>query len=210
VAVKNQPVKPTDRNNPKSTSVKDAPADSIGLDYAGVADAFSGSDDNLDSVDEILRQWAEIRPGLDVSPMGIIGRICRLAVLLVKKQNQIFAKYDLDFAAFDVLATLFRSGPTHELTPSQLAHSMMVTPGAVTQRLTRLEDRDLIIRSHSLTDRRVVTVRLTTSGCQMVEAVLPDHLDNEQHLLAEFDPVEREVLASLLRRFMVFEGDMSD
>jgi len=167
------------------------------------------SEQPSDHVDEILTQWSEVKPDLDASPMGIIGRICRLSVFLVKEQVRVFEQYNLDFASFDVLATLFRNGPSHKLTPTQLAHSMIVTPGAVTQRLARLEEKGLIVRTHNTGDRRVVSVQLTDEGKQLVEAVLPDHLSNEQRMLSQFNTDELEDLASLLRRMLVSQGDYS-
>jgi len=163
---------------------------------------------SVDHVDEILTQWAAARPDLDASPMGVVGRICRLAVLLTKEQVRVFAHYDLDFAGFDVLATLRRNGPPHELTPGQLARYMLVTPGAVAQRLGRLEDAGLITRTHSTADRRIITVALTDRGQELVDTALPAHLANEQRLLAGFDPDELELFASLLRRLLVAQKDV--
>jgi len=161
-----------------------------------------------DQVDQILAQWAEARPDLDTSPMGVIGRISRLSLLLIKEQVRVFAEYDLDFASFDVLATLRRTGPPHELTPGQLARCMIVTPGAVAQRLARLESAGLITRTHSKADRRMITVSLTTSGQELVDTVLPAHVANEQRLLAGFSPSERQAFASMLRRLLVSLDDL--
>ena len=36
----------------------------------------------MDAVDTILQQWHRERPDLDVSPMGVIGRLGRCASLL--------------------------------------------------------------------------------------------------------------------------------
>jgi len=162
----------------------------------------------IDQVDQIICQWANVRPDLDVSPMGIVGRICRLSVLLIKEQTKVFEKYGLDFAAFDVLATLFRSGEPYELSPSQLARSMMVSPGAVTQRLTRMESDGLIARTHNTDDRRGVTVRLTDEGEHLVGIVLPEHLANERRILSELSSPELVDLAGILRKMLLFEGDL--
>ena len=156
-----------------------------------------------DHVDQIIAQWSAARPDLDASSMGVVGRINRLGVLLVKEQARVFAQYGLDFAAFDVLATLRRTGSPYELTPGQLASSMMVTPGTVTQRLTRLEDAGLISRSHQTTDRRVVTVTLSDTGRELVDTILPAHLANERRLLSSLTSDEQDVLSSLLRRLLL-------
>ena len=156
-----------------------------------------------DQVDEILAQWARERPDLDASPMGVIGRICRLAPILVEAQAVIFRELGLDFASFDVLATLRRSGDPYELTPGALARSMMVTPGAVAQRLARLEEQDLITRSHDDPDRRKVTVSLTTRGRDLIDRAVLAHLENEHRVLADFSDAELESFAGLLRRLLL-------
>ena len=156
-----------------------------------------------DRVDTILAQWARERPDLDASPMGILGRISRLAPLLLESQLAVFRPLGLDFAAFDVLATLRRSGEPCELSPGDLARSMMVTPGAVAQRLAQLEERGLITRRHDNPDRRKVTVALTPRGRELIDAAVPAHLANEHAILAPFTDDERACLAGLLRRLLV-------
>ena len=161
----------------------------------------------IDHVDQILSQWAAARPDLDAAPMGVVGRICRLASLLTKEQVRVFNEYGLDFAGFDVLATLRRSDSPNEMTPTQLARSMLVTAGAVTQRLARLEADGLITRTHSTTDRRVISVALTAQGRQLIDDALPSHLANETNMLAPLQPDELLQLTCLLRRMLLAQDD---
>jgi DNA-binding MarR family transcriptional regulator len=152
-----------------------------------------------DPVDLLLGQWARERPDLDVSPMGVVGRISRLARRIDVAQRETFARYDLDPAGFDVLATLRRSGEPYALTPGDLMRSAMVTSGAITQRLDRLETRGLVTRGPHPDDGRGVLVTLTPSGRALVDRILPEHLATEQRLLAGLAPADREDLARLLR-----------
>ncbi len=156
-----------------------------------------------DQVDMIVAQWRRERPDLDSSPMGVLGRISRLAPLINQRLCEVFAQHGLDFPAFDVLAALMRSGEPYELTPGELATSMMVTPGAVAQRLPRLEARGLITRAHDNPDRRKVTVSLTPVGLQTIHAAAEDHCANEARLLSGFSAEERETLSGLLRRLVL-------
>ena len=160
-----------------------------------------------DQVDAILGQWARERPDLDASPMGIFGRVSRLAPLLLDAQLTVFRRLGLDFASFDVLATLRRSGGPCELTPGDLARSMMVTPGAVAQRLAGLEERGLVTRRHDNPDRRKVTVALTPEGRALIDDAVPQHLANEHRVLAAFTADERQTLAALLRRLLAAVDD---
>lgn len=152
-----------------------------------------------DPVDRLLAQWGRERPDLDVSPMGVVGRISRLARRIDLAQRATFARYELDPAGFDVLATLRRTGEPYALTPGALMRSAMVTSGAITQRLDRLEERDLVTRGPHPEDGRGVLVTLTAAGRELVDRVLPDHLATEQRLLAGLSATDRADLARLLR-----------
>ena len=159
-----------------------------------------------DAVDLILAQWARERPDLDCSPMGIIGRISQVQREVHLAQRATFARHGLDAPSFDVLAALRRAGPPYQLTPTALMRTALVTSGAITQRLDRLEEKGLITRERSDSDGRAVVVTLTEQGRKALDAALPDHLDTERALLAGLSDGEREQLALLLRRFLVALG----
>jgi DNA-binding MarR family transcriptional regulator len=159
-----------------------------------------------DAVDLILEQWARERPDLDCSPMGVIGRISQLQREVHLAQRATFARHGLDAPSFDVLAALRRAGPPYQLTPTALMRTALVTSGAITQRLDRLEERGLITRGRSDSDGRAVVVTLTESGRGALDDALPDHLATEQALLAGLSDADREQLTGLLRRMLVALG----
>ena len=159
-----------------------------------------------DAVDAILAQWRSERPDLDCSPMGIIGRISQLQREVHLAQRSTFAKHGLDVPSFDVLAALRRAGPPYQLTPTALMRTALVTSGAITQRLDRLEERGLITRERSRDDGRAIVVSLTDDGRKALDAALPDHLETERTLLDGLSEDDREQLAGLLRRFLVTLG----
>ena len=159
-----------------------------------------------DAVDLILQQWARERPDLDCSPMGVIGRISQLQREVHLAQRATFARHGLDAPSFDVLAALRRAGPPYQLTPTALMRTALVTSGAITQRLDRLEERGLITRERSDADGRAVVVTLTAAGRAALDAALPDHLETERRLLAGLPEAERTQLTELLRLFLVTLG----
>jgi DNA-binding MarR family transcriptional regulator len=159
-----------------------------------------------DAVDQILEQWGRERPDLDCSPMGIIGRITQLQREVYLAQRATFARHGLDAPSFDVLAALRRAGEPYQLTPTVLMRSALVTSGAITQRLDRLEEKGLITRQRSAADGRAVVVTLSNAGREALDAALPDHLDTERALLEGLAGEDREVLAGLLRRLLVALG----
>lgn len=153
----------------------------------------------MDHVDAVLAQWARQRPDLDVAPMGVIGRLSRLSRIVAARQAETFRAHGLDGASFDVLATLRRSDPPHRLTPAALMRASMVTSGAVTQRLDRLEERGLVARSPSESDGRGVDVTLTAAGFALIDGALVDHLATEERILAALPAADRAALAGHLR-----------
>lgn len=153
-----------------------------------------------DHVDEIISQWREQRPDVDVSAMAVIGRISRLERLIRPRLNSVFSQHGLESWEFDVLATLRRSGPPFRLSAGQLLESMMITSGTMTHRIDRLSEREFIRRVNDPTDRRVVLVELTEKGLVKIDQALPDHASNETRLLDSLTARERDRLIELLRK----------
>ena len=154
--------------------------------------------DDLDHVGRIIAQWGEHRPDLDVSPMGLIGRLHRLGARLNDELRPVFAAAGLGDGDFDVLAALRRNGPPHELTPGELGATTMVTSGAITKRIDRLERAGLVTRTVSDTDGRSRRVALTSEGRQLVDDLVERHVANEHRLVSGLSEREREQLARLL------------
>ncbi|WP_193612397.1 MarR family winged helix-turn-helix transcriptional regulator [Nocardioides lijunqiniae] len=151
-----------------------------------------------DHVGRIMAQWAVERPEVDVSPQGVIGRLHRLAVLLDEELRPVFAAAGLSDGDFDVLAALRRAGAPYELSPGQIAQTTMVTSGAVTKRLDRLEGAGLVLRQTSEDDGRGRRVRLTGRGRELVDGTFERHMANERRLVSLLDEPDRRELARLL------------
>lgn len=162
--------------------------------------------DERDAVDRILGQWAQVRPDLDSSPVAVVGRVSRLSRLVDRVLAESFALHELESWMYDVLATLRRSGPPYELTAGDLVRQTMVTSGAITNRIDRLEALGLVERAGS-EDRRRVIVRLTDGGRELVDRVVHDHLATERRILAPLSSRQQEELVRLLRKLLVGLGD---
>ena len=155
-----------------------------------------------DGVDGILRQWVRERPDLDVSPMAIVGRISRIGRKIDPLLSSVFRKFGLEQWSFDVLATLRRSGPPYELTPTQLFSSLMLTSGAITHRADGLVKAGLVQRTPDPSDRRGVRVKLTALGLAKINEAVTAHVENERRIVRHLSKQERSLLISLLRRFL--------
>lgn len=163
-----------------------------------------------DHVDRVLEQWRAERPDLDVAPMGVVGRISRAARSLEREIRGAFDLHGLQPGEFDILATLRRSGAPYQLTPGGLVATSMVTSGAITNRVDRLEAKGLVTRETDPTNRRSVLITLTDRGRSLVDEVVVDHLANERRLLAPLTEREQDQLAALLRKLLTGLGDAPD
>jgi DNA-binding MarR family transcriptional regulator len=161
-----------------------------------------------DHVAHVHAEWRRELPDLDRWAFGIVGRISRLAVLLLQELEPVFAAHDLSGGEFDVLAALRRAGRPYRLTPSELSEALIVTSGGLTRRLHALEARGLISRSRDPDDNRSTPVVLTPTGKRLVEDVLSEHVRNENRLLRGLKVDERGQLAELLRGLALSLGDL--
>ncbi|MFD8689734.1 MarR family winged helix-turn-helix transcriptional regulator [Streptomyces sp. NPDC059651] len=151
-----------------------------------------------DAVDLILEQWKRELPALDASPMEVLGRLHRSFLRYQGLLSDLFECFDLNMAAFDVLAALRRSGPPYRQTAGQLADIALVTTGGITLRLDRLEKAGLVTRERDEADRRIVYARLTERGTEIADVVAVAHFANEERMLAELSGAERHRLGLLL------------
>jgi DNA-binding MarR family transcriptional regulator len=158
---------------------------------------------NADPVDAILAQWQRERPDLDVSPMGIIGRMGRLTQYLQRSLQETFSEFGLQAGEFDVLATLRRSGQPYQLSPTVLYNTLMISSGTMTHRIDRLEQADLVRRIPDSKDRRGTLIQLTNKGFDVIEKAVEAHVANMHRLLSGLEEAERKALDQLLRKLLI-------
>lgn len=157
-----------------------------------------------DRAKNAVEQWRRERPDIDPSAMETIGRLLQAAKLIERDHlNPIFARFDLQKGEFDVLASLRRSGAPYELTPTALYEALMLSSGAMTSRVDRLEQAGLVERRPDPDDRRGTRVRLLPAGRTLVEQALVVHVQNEEAILSGLTAAERLQLDKLLAKLIV-------
>ncbi|RWN57506.1 MAG: MarR family transcriptional regulator [Mesorhizobium sp.] len=157
----------------------------------------------MDRAAKAIEQWKRQRPDLDVSPMAVLGRLNEASSLIARERlAPLFARFGLQSGEFDVLATLRRSGSPYALTPTALYEATMVTSGAMTNRLDRLEKSGLIMRGPHPNDRRGVVVQLTEKGLALVDEAVAAHVANEHEILSGLTRAEQDTLAGLLEKLI--------
>lgn len=159
----------------------------------------SDAEERQDAIDVIVEQWRRERPDLDLSAMGVFGRVAQLARVLERETDRVFERHGLRRGEFDVLAALRRCGPPYTLIPSELSAALMMSRAGMTNRLDRLEAAGLVERSLDPADRRSFRVALTAEGLRLVDAALTEHAATLERLAACLTEEEARTLARLLR-----------
>lgn len=156
----------------------------------------------MNRVKSAIAQWQREMPGLDLLPMEVVGYL-KTSQLITRNQLEAFFKsHGLQAGEFDVLATLRRAGAPYALTPTQLFGTLMVSSGGMTNRLDRLERAGLIVRTPNPEDRRGTLVSLTEQGLEMMNRLVPLHVENEARLLSALSREEQETLGRLLGKLL--------
>jgi DNA-binding MarR family transcriptional regulator len=155
-----------------------------------------------DRVAQIQQEWARERPDVDTGPAGVIGRLHRLAGHLTEQLNVVYRRHGLSEGEFDVLAALRRAGAPFERAPGELAQHTMVTTGAMTKRLDRLEAAGLVTRRRSGQDGRARVVALSPAGRRLIDRAFTEHMRNEHRLLSALTPAQAAQLEGLLTAWL--------
>jgi DNA-binding MarR family transcriptional regulator len=156
-----------------------------------------------DHVDHIIEQWVRERSDIDVSPMGVIARMSRLSRFLERSIEEVLARHGINESQFGVLAALRRAGRPYILSPTALYNSLLISSGAMTNRLERLTAGGLVKRIPDPNDGRSVLVALTPKGRKLVDEAVTAHTTNEHRLLATLTEGEKLLLADFLRRLLL-------
>jgi DNA-binding MarR family transcriptional regulator len=163
---------------------------------------MSPVDRQPDHVARIQQEWARERPDVDLRPQGVIGRLHRLAAHLTEELCIVYRRYGLSEGEFDVLATLRRAGAPYERAPGELAQFTMVTTGAMTKRIDRLERDGLVTRRRSTSDGRGRVVALTPAGRRLIDKAFAEHMRNERRLLDQLTPAQATQLEAILTAWL--------
>ncbi|WP_435174199.1 MarR family winged helix-turn-helix transcriptional regulator [Actinacidiphila sp. bgisy145] len=155
--------------------------------------------DGEDSIDRMLGQWSWRTHDLPLEQMAVSKRITRMARVLEDLATACLGPLGMDRGEFDVLATLLRSGPAGETTPTELTRWLLISGPGLTKRLGRLEERRLISRRLDPNDRRSLLVALTGEGRELAEQGVRAHAKATADLFEGISSEQRDQLSSALR-----------
>ncbi|HEV7808668.1 MAG TPA: MarR family transcriptional regulator [Solirubrobacteraceae bacterium] len=156
-----------------------------------------------DAVDRIIQAWARSDPSLDARPLEVVGRLLLCAHHVERALLAALKPFDLSGADFDVINTLRRRADEHGANPSDLAQTCLITTGAMTSRLDRLERAGLITRTPDPHDGRAVRVHLTPQGERLAKQALDAVLAIDEAFLEPLDQSQRDTVAAALKLLLL-------
>jgi DNA-binding MarR family transcriptional regulator len=158
-----------------------------------------------DRVDTLLAQWKKERPDLDASPIAVLGRIFLVAQADSRRLEAALRPCGLTIPEFDVLSILRRLGAPFRQPVGVICEHTLISSGAMTNRIDRLEERGFVGRKSNPEDRRSVLVALTGKGKKAIDRAIPLRLSDGAEQLERLTAKERRALAHLLKRLLTGE-----
>jgi len=160
----------------------------------------------LDLIDALVADWRRERPASAPEAMQVVGRVVRLGRRYEEEVARMLRAHGLSYSDFDVIATLRRSGAPYALGPAALQKNVILTSGAMTACLRRLETAGLISRKADKDDRRRLSARLTGKGFALVEELIDQRFELARQALSGLDESQVALLGALLRN-LASNGD---
>ena len=155
---------------------------------------------DIDRIDRLLAEWRAERPELDATAMDVVGRLLSIGRQFEARANAALKPLGLHYTDLDVLATLRRGGRPYRRTPTGLRDSVLITSGAMTACLDRLERNGLIARVADPHDRRSSAAELTTAGRKLIDKAIAVRFSEATDSLSGLSDAERARLAALLKK----------
>jgi len=155
-----------------------------------------------DTIEIFINQWRKERPDLDPWPLGILGRTQRISARLHTRATGWLAPLGLTWDSFSLLLALRRSGAPYELRPTEIYKESLLSSGAITNRIDKVEKKGWVKRFDSPHDRRGVVVRLTAAGRALADKAAEIHFRQLAAQLSKINKKERQMLLELLEKVL--------
>jgi DNA-binding MarR family transcriptional regulator len=158
-------------------------------------DAEPVRDDVDDHIESAIAKWPQIDPEVE----GIVSRIDKINRLIDRTATVNLGRFDLTYEEFKVLLSLHNGPRAH----GSLSRELMVSTGAMTNRLDKMERTGLVARKPDPSDRRGVLLELTDEGRHRLEGYIALAGRRERELLSgALDDDEKPELNHLLRKLL--------
>jgi DNA-binding MarR family transcriptional regulator len=155
-----------------------------------------------DSISVFVEEWQRERPDLDPWPLAILGRVERISARLQRRADDWLRPLGLTWESFSVIITLRRSGPPFALRPTDLYRDSLLSSGATTNRIDRVEEMGWVTRHPDPADGRGVIVMLTPAGRDLADRAVALHFQSMAEVLSGLKSGDRNTLIGILTKVL--------
>ena len=157
------------------------------------------SSDSVDfCIGDITSRYAEIHPEVE----GAISRLSAINKHVNREFEETLAGHGLNQGEYRLLLRLATRAADNRMSAGELSRALMLSSGAMTNRLDRLETAGLVRRVPDPRDRRGVMIELTDEGRSQVDAAVIEQAAKEIDVLSALSEREMASLNALLRKVL--------
>lgn len=149
-------------------------------------------------IEEHVRYAVAKWPSLDPQVEGLVNRISKAERYIENDARAVLGRQGLTKEEFKVLIGLHAGVRSH----GSLSRDLMVSTGAMTNRLDKLEHRGFVRRMPDPNDRRGVLLELTDTGRQHLDDYIDAAATRERDLTSGLSSAELRELNRLLGKLL--------
>jgi DNA-binding MarR family transcriptional regulator len=156
-----------------------------------------------DSMDFCVADITSRFPQIDPEVEGIVDRVDAIQKHSTRIFEDTLAEHGLNRGEYKLLLRLKTRTEDRQLSAGDLSKMLMLSSGAMTNRLDRMESAGLVRRVPDPRDRRGVLVQLTDKGEQLLDRAVTASATEDAKLFEALNKRERTQLNQLLRKVLL-------
>ena len=156
-------------------------------------------------LNSIVREWRRERPDIDLTAFVIAAAIKQIDQQTEAEFRRLSARLNIGPGDLRVLFALRRSGVENPRRPTDLFQSLLVSSGAVTKQVDRLENEGLVERLPDPGYQRGSLIRLTRRGVKSADAAIEAICSDQTTIgaaISSLSEEDREIGKQFLQRLL--------
>ena len=156
-------------------------------------------------IKHLIEEWRRERPDVDLTPFIIAGSIKQIDQQTEAEFRRLSTSLGIGAGDLRVLFALRRSGIDHPRRPTDLFQSLLVTSGAVTKQVDRLESEGLVERLPDPSYQRGFLIKITRRGVKVADNAIEAICSDKTTIgaaIASLSAQEREIGKRFLSRLL--------
>jgi DNA-binding MarR family transcriptional regulator len=158
--------------------------------------------DASDSIDFCTVDIASRYPQIDPEVEGVVGRLSAINKHISRTFDETLARHGLNHGEYRLLLRLTTRSDDNRMTAGELGRALLLSSGAMTNRIDRLETAGLVARVRDPRDRRGVLVALTDKGKTTIDHAVTEQAAKEIDVMSVLGAGELKQLNKLLRKVL--------